>query len=103
MMPHMSPEQVSAALQDLPEWTLAENEIRRQLVLPDFASAMIFVNRVAELAEEEEHHPEICIAYNKVTLTLTTHDADGLTAADFRLAHRISELGTERPEEDGFF
>jgi 4a-hydroxytetrahydrobiopterin dehydratase len=52
---------------------------------------MAFVNRVADLAEATDHHPDIDIRYSKVTLTLSTHDAGGLTARDFDLAGRVQE------------
>jgi 4a-hydroxytetrahydrobiopterin dehydratase len=86
--------QVAEQMQSLPQWTLRGDEIERQLNFADFADAMIFVNRVAELAEEEGHHPEIRVVYNRVTLILSTHDAGGLTAKDFRLARRIEEAGS---------
>jgi 4a-hydroxytetrahydrobiopterin dehydratase len=55
----------------------------------DFEGAMAFVNHVAELAEAMDHHPDIDIRYSKVTLTLSTHDAGGLTGRDFALAGKI--------------
>ncbi len=85
-------QQVAEALQKLSSWTLQGDQIERLLTFENFVDAMIFVNKVAEVAEEEEHHPDIRIVYNKVTLALTTHDAGGLTAKDFKMAHRIDEL-----------
>jgi 4a-hydroxytetrahydrobiopterin dehydratase len=70
-------------------WELAGGAIRRRYELADFKSAMAFVNRVAALAEEADHHPDILIEYDKVTLTLTSHDSGGLTERDFRLARKI--------------
>jgi 4a-hydroxytetrahydrobiopterin dehydratase len=68
--------------------------IVRDLQFADFAEAMTFVNRVAELAEEANHHPDILVhGWNKVRLTLTTHAQGGLTDNDFQMARRIDGLG----------
>jgi 4a-hydroxytetrahydrobiopterin dehydratase len=85
-------QQVAEALQKLSNWTLQGDQIERLLTFVDFVDAMIFVNKVAEIAEEEGHHPEIRIVYNRVMLALTTHDAGGLTLKDFQMARRINEL-----------
>ena len=85
-------QQVAEQLQKLTLWTLQGNQIERLLTFENFVDAMIFVNRVAEIAEEEGHHPEIRIVYNRVTLALTTHDAGGLTLKDFQIAQRIDSL-----------
>jgi 4a-hydroxytetrahydrobiopterin dehydratase len=85
-------QQVAEQLQRLSHWTLQGNQIERLLTFENFVDAMIFVNRVAEIAEEESHHPEIRIVYNRVTLALTTHDAGGLTQKDFQMAQRIDSL-----------
>jgi 4a-hydroxytetrahydrobiopterin dehydratase len=86
--------QVAERMQTLPQWTLNGDQIERLLNFANFVDAMIFVNRVAELAEEEGHHPEIRVVYNRVTLILSTHDAGGLTEKDFRMARRIEEIGS---------
>jgi 4a-hydroxytetrahydrobiopterin dehydratase len=70
-------------------WERRGQEITRSFSFPDFKGAMAFVNRVATLADAMDHHPDIDIRYSKVTLTLTTHDAGGLTARDFALAQSI--------------
>lgn len=87
-------QQVAEALQKLRQWTLQGDQIERLFTFETFVDSMIFVNKVAELAEEEEHHPEIRIIYNRVTLALTTHDAGGLTQKDFQMAHRIDSLSS---------
>jgi 4a-hydroxytetrahydrobiopterin dehydratase len=70
-----------------------EKSIVRELKFGDFAAAIAFVNRVADLAEEANHHPDILIyGWNKVRLTLSTHSEGGLTGADFDLASRIEGL-----------
>jgi 4a-hydroxytetrahydrobiopterin dehydratase len=69
------------------------DSIVRELKLADFAGAIAFVNRVAELAEQANHHPDILVhGWNKVRLTLSTHSQGGLTEADFELAARIDRL-----------
>ena len=75
-------------------WSREGEEIVRERKLDDFAAAMVFANRVAELAEAANHHPDILIhGWNKVRLTLSTHSEGGITQADFALADRIDELG----------
>ncbi len=88
----MSPlddQQIAQRLKALPGWERRGDEIRRTFSFPDFKAALAFVNRVGELAEAMNHHPDIDIRYSKVTLALTTHDAGGLSARDFELAGRI--------------
>jgi 4a-hydroxytetrahydrobiopterin dehydratase len=76
------------------QWRREGDEIVREWKLDDFAEAIAFVNRVAETAEEANHHPDILVyGWNKVRLSLTNHSAGGLTDADFQMAHRIDELG----------
>lgn len=85
-------QQVAEGMQGLANWTLQGDQIERLLTFETFVDAMIFINHVAEIAEEEGHHPEIRIVYNRVTLVLTTHDAGGLTSKDFQMARRIESL-----------
>jgi 4a-hydroxytetrahydrobiopterin dehydratase len=74
-------------------WERAEGSIVRERKLADFAAALAFVNRVAELAEAANHHPDILIhGWNRVRLTLSTHSQGGLTDADFELAAQIDRL-----------
>lgn len=89
------PEQIELLMENIPEWTRENNGISRAWAFRDFGDAMIFVNRVAELAQQNEHHPDILIRYNKVALTLTTHDVNGLTNKDFWLAQQIDDLVSE--------
>ena len=88
----LTTEQVTGELGGVPDWERVEDSIVRTVTLADFAAAMAFVNRVAALAEAANHHPDITIRWNAVTLTLATHSAGGLTAKDFALAHRIDDL-----------
>lgn len=88
-MDKLAPDRVDALLEDLTDWSLAGDAIQRTFVFEDFAEAMGFVNRTADLAEAQQHHPDIMIRWNKVTLTISTHDAGGLTEKDFDLATAI--------------
>ena len=72
-----------------PGWERRGKEISRLYVFSGFMPAMTFVNHVADLAESLDHHPDILIQYKKVTLTLSTHSAGGLTELDFALAQKI--------------
>ncbi len=83
-------EEITRQLAGLSDWTLEQDRIVADFTLRDFGAAMVFVNRVAEMAEENNHHPDIDIRWNRVHLTLTSHDAGGLTQRDIELAHRIS-------------
>ncbi len=86
-MSKLNDDQIPGQLEKIPSWTRAGDAIHREYPLPDFASAMAFVSKVAGKAEAAEHHPDILIRYDKVTLTLSTHDEGGLTEQDFSLAH----------------
>ena len=79
---------------DLPGWSLAEGRdaIRREFRFRDFSEAWGFMARVALLAEAQDHHPEWSNTYNRVEILLTTHDADGLSKHDLRLARAINRL-----------
>jgi 4a-hydroxytetrahydrobiopterin dehydratase len=85
----LSEDEIDRRLAALPGWERAGREIRRVYVFADFKGSMAFVNRVADLAEAMDHHPDVWISYSRVTLTLSSHDAGGLTERDFRLAQRI--------------
>ena len=86
-------EDIASRLEGSP-WRRENDEIVREWQLGDFAEAMAFVNRGAELAEESNHHPDILIyGWNKVRLSLTNHSAGGLTDADFEMAGKIDQLG----------
>lgn len=85
-MTKLSGSQIESSLTDIPEWSEAGGAIQRTYKFRDFTQAMAFVNRVAEVAQRMDHHPDILIRYNKVTLTLSTHDAGGVTQKDFDLA-----------------
>ena len=83
--------QIEERLKGVPEWSETNGAIQRTVLYKDFTGAMAFVNKVADLAEAADHHPDILIRYNKVTLTLSTHDASGITEKDFNLAQQIDK------------
>ncbi len=76
----------------VPDWFLVGDEIKKDFKFKNFKEAMGFVNKVADIAESEGHHPDIYIFYNKVNLTLWTHEAKGLTDNDFIMAAKINSL-----------
>ncbi len=75
-----------------PDWVEVDGALQREFELPSFPDAIAFVNRVAELAERENHHPDVTISYKRVTLRWTTHSAGGITDRDRELASRSDEL-----------
>jgi 4a-hydroxytetrahydrobiopterin dehydratase len=88
-MSRLDERQIAERLAALTGWQRLGDAIRRTWRFADFKQAMAFVNRVAEAAEAADHHPDILIEYSRVTLTLSTHDAGGLTTRDFDLAARL--------------
>ena len=88
----LNDDEITAALAGLPGWRRAGDSITTTVELADFRAAMLFVGAVAYLAEQAGHHPDILIEWNKVTLTLATHSAGGLTEADMGLAKAIGSL-----------
>ncbi|MDI3341420.1 MAG: 4a-hydroxytetrahydrobiopterin dehydratase [Sphaerobacter sp.] len=95
-MARLTSADLQAALAAMPGWTLEGDALRTVVQFRTFRQAMAFINQVAELATQARHHPDMCISYNRVTLTLTTHDEGGVTARDIALARQIAEL---RPAE----
>jgi 4a-hydroxytetrahydrobiopterin dehydratase len=91
MVDRLSDDAVNAALPSL-DWTREGDELVKVVTKKDFAGAMQYVNAVAEMAEAVNHHPDIAISWNKVTLRLTSHDAGGLTQRDLDLAGGIDGL-----------
>lgn len=85
-------EELKTRLKKIPEWELEKKHIERTFEFDDFSEAIDFITGVAEVAEDEEHHPDIDIRYNKVRLILSTHSKGGLTDLDFTLAERIDTL-----------
>jgi len=88
----LSDAEVQQVLQQLPGWRRNGKAIERTFQFDTFVKAMEFVNQIAEAAEAVNHHPDILINYNKVTLTLVSHDSGGVTQRDVKMASRINEL-----------
>ena len=84
--------EIQTALSSLPGWTVAGKAIQREFKFADFVGAMAFVNRIAEAAERANHHPDITIHYNQVTLSLWSHDSGGVTKRDLKMAAAINAL-----------
>jgi 4a-hydroxytetrahydrobiopterin dehydratase len=77
----------------LPSWTLVrEHHLERKYEFPDFKSALAFVNRVGGIAEEQNHHPDLTLAWGRVGVSIWTHVIDGLTESDFVFAAKVEEL-----------
>lgn len=83
---------VTAGLVDLPGWRREGDELRKDFACPGFPDAIAFVVRIGFLAEQANHHPDLDVRWRTVTVALTTHDADGLTALDFDLAGAIEQV-----------
>lgn len=88
----LSDRDIQEHLSQLSGWTLQDKEIQTVRKFKDFIEAIAFVNKLVEPAEAAGHHPDIAISYNRVTISLSTHDAGGLTEKDFSLAQTISQM-----------
>lgn len=95
----LSPHELAAGLTALPKWSSDREEIGRVVEARSFLAAVDLVSRIAPIAEQMNHHPDIDIRWRRLTFLLTTHDAGGVTALDLEFARRIemlvNELGTE--------
>jgi 4a-hydroxytetrahydrobiopterin dehydratase len=91
-MPRLSDDQIEQELAGLSAWRRDGDAIGRQFELADFKGSVDFVNRLTPEAEAMNHHPDLEISWNKVTVTITTHSEGGLTGNDFELARRIDRL-----------
>lgn len=98
-MERMNEADVKQSLKSVPDWSGnggSTGSIQRTYQFKDFVESMKFVNAVAAAAEASQHHPDILIRWNKVTLTLSTHDAGGITPLDFALAAKSDALSLEQ-------
>ena len=94
MMKRLSSNEIKVFLQQLnqsatPDWLVKENTLHKDFDFADFTAAFNFMKLIAIAAEEIDHHPDWCNSYNKVSISLTTHQSGGLTELDFKLAHSI--------------
>jgi 4a-hydroxytetrahydrobiopterin dehydratase len=88
----LSSNELSQALQQLPDWRIEEGMLIRELVFPSFPDAIQFVDQLAIIAEQQQHHPDIDIRYTRVRLGLVSHDAGGLTRKDTEMALKIDSM-----------
>ncbi len=91
-MEKLSQAEIDQALQGVPGWERQGDSITRTFALPGFPEAMLFAAAVGNLAQRADHHPDILVQYKKITLTLSTHSAGGLTAKDFFLATEVNSI-----------
>jgi 4a-hydroxytetrahydrobiopterin dehydratase len=91
-MPALTTKQVSLHLKAIPNWSKRAHTILRTFKFEGFLKSIDYVNRIARKAQKMNHHPDIDIRFNKVTLTLTTHDEGGVTTKDFSLARQCDEV-----------
>ena len=93
-MATLTAEEIADGLRGL-DWEYRDNAIHRRFNFPSFMSAIAFVNRVADVAEAEDHHPDILVNYRTVSLSLSTHSEGGVTERDIDLAHKLDAVGQE--------
>ena len=91
MRQKLSDLEIQRALGGLPGWSRRNDALTKTYTFDKFAKGISFVDRVAAAADEMDHHPDIDIRYTKVTMTLSTHDAGGITQSDLKLAEKIEE------------
>jgi 4a-hydroxytetrahydrobiopterin dehydratase len=91
-MAALSETDIRDRLKQRPEWLLAGNAIQRNFTFKSFLPAIAFVNKIAEAAEQANHHPDITINYNQVGISLSTHSEGGITRKDFQLAEAIDKI-----------
>jgi 4a-hydroxytetrahydrobiopterin dehydratase len=92
-VPPLTEEQIRPLQKQVQQWNVVNNHhIEREFAFPDFKSALAFVNRVGDIAEEQGHHPDIALAWGKVGVSIWTHKINGLTESDFILAAKIDRL-----------
>ena len=88
----LSHDEIARRLETLPDWHHRGNALEKRFDRGDFNGSMKFVNAVAAVANEQDHHPDIAVSWNAVTLTLCSHDAGGITDRDFTLAAAVDAL-----------
>ncbi len=91
-MPLLSDEEIDRRLGERPGWERRGDAITREFETKDFVGSVDLVNRITPVAEEMNHHPDLSISWNRVTVTLSTHSQGGLTDNDFELAEKIDRL-----------
>ena len=98
--PPLPPEEVERYLALVPGWKLDDGVVRRALRFPDFRNLIGFVNRLAELAEAEQHHPDFLVyAYRRIRIDFATHSIGGLSLNDFIMAARVNQILATEPAQ----
>ena len=93
-IPKLSDEEVKALLHKLPGWALHEGRLHREYKFGGFAEAFGFMSTCALVAQKQDHHPEWFNVYNRVEITLSTHEAEGITQRDIELAQFIDKIAS---------
>jgi 4a-hydroxytetrahydrobiopterin dehydratase len=88
----LSAEEIEQALGDLSDWTVEGDNLKKRFSFSNFAESLEFVNRVGEIAERRDHHPDILFGWGYAEFSITTHDAGGITQNDFALAKEIDGI-----------
>jgi len=92
-VPPLTSKQIEALSPELDHWLVrADHHLEKHYAFADFQTGLEFVNRVGAIAEEQGHHPDLCLSWGKVTITIWTHKIDGLTESDFVLAAKIDRI-----------
>ncbi len=88
----LSEEEIADRLSDVPGWGYIDGRLRSQFQTLNFSNGVTFVNQIARIADDLNHHPDVLLTYPRVTIDIYTHDVGGLTEFDFTLAKRITAL-----------
>jgi 4a-hydroxytetrahydrobiopterin dehydratase len=88
----LNSEQIHTQLKELQGWTFKNNAIEKEWTFKDFKEALHFINKIGEIAEKHNHHPELFNVYSRVTLRFNTHDEGGVTEKDIHIAIEINSL-----------
>jgi 4a-hydroxytetrahydrobiopterin dehydratase len=91
-LPKLTPEDVQAHMEHLPGWSYVDDKLCKQFKFKNFMGSIRFVNQIASAAESVNHHPDIYVRYDHVTLTLWSHDAGGVTLSDTQLAASCDDV-----------
>ncbi len=91
--PPLDESEVNKLLKQIPAWQLKDGHLYKKFKFKNFIEAVEFINKIAEIAENERHHPDFCVHYNRVEVELWTHAINGLSENDFIVAAKIDEIG----------
>jgi len=90
--PQLKEEKIKELLKEIPSWIWKDGHLYKKFKFKDFLEAMKFINKIAQIAESEGHHPDFCVHYNKVDVELWTHAINGLSENDFIVAAKIDKI-----------